>query len=261
MIKPALSIIITAVLFLSGCATSPLTRYADFPEKKKLITSTCILTDYVLLEAVSEDTNKINISESRQYAKTSNDYFAGRLNEKNYHVEKSLVTSVGLLLDPKAKNKVVNSIDEEETGVGTLPYELPPYYMHEIFKRDTILVQLLKIVYSSLVGYEKTSGDIGRKIPAATYLGKALGSDIMAFVFAVGYDAPVSYRLGVQHVIPDIRASKMLFEPVTQFTLMFYLVDSKEGEVVWDDKVVLKGGTVNKEKLETMINKIVSELP
>ena len=261
MIKPALHIIILALLFWMGCATSPLTRYADFPEKKKQIASTFILSDFVLLEPVAEDTNKINVPESKQYAKTSNDYFSGRLNEKNYHVEKSLVTSVGLLLDPKAKNKVVGSIDDEEAGIGILPYELPPYYLHEVFKRDTILVQLLKIVYSSLAGYEKNSSDVGRKIPAATYLGKALGSDMLAFVFAVGYDAPVSYRLGVQHVIPDIRLSKLLYEPVTQFTIMFYLVDSKEGEVVWDDKVVLKGGTVNKEKLETIINKIVSELP
>ena len=254
-------IIIAAMMFFFGCSTSPLGRYADFPEKKKQIASTFILSDFVLMEAASGDTIKVDVPESKKYSKTCVDYFSGKLNERNYHVERSLVSSVGLLMDQKRKNRVIKTNEDAQAEPSTLPFELPPYYIHEVFSRDTILAQLLKIVYSSLMGYEKGVGEISKKIPAAKYLGKAFNCDMIAVVFAIGYDTPVSYRLGVNRISTDIRFDKMPVEPITQFRLMFYIVDTEKGEVVWDDKVILKGGTINKEKLESMINKIVTELP
>ncbi len=253
--------LIGIVVLVSGCSISPLSRYPDFPEKKKEITSTFILSDFVLMEAVAGDTVKIDVPETKRYAKACMDYFAGKLNEKELHVDRAVLSSVGLLMDRNKKNPVIRSVEDKQSDVSQLYMEYPPYFEHEVFSRDTILSQLLRIVYSSLLGYEKSKDETSQNIPAAVHLGKAFGSRIMAVVFGIGYDSPVSYRAAVERASPKNKYETISFDPVTQFTIMFYLIDVETGDIIWDDRAFMQGGTINMNKLTGMVDKIVAELP
>jgi len=254
------TIIIITILF-AGCSTSPLTRYLDFPEKKKQITSTIILTDFVLIEAVAGDTNKVDVINSEEYAKICLNLFAGKLNEKDYHVNRTLQSSVGLLMDQTKQNRVVRTSEEKQLVTDSLTISSPPYFVHDIFSKDTILYQLLKIVYSSLIGYEKNAGETNKNIPAATYLGKVFSSSTIAVVIGIGYDVPITYSSGDRQTSHKLILDKVVFEPVTSFSMMFYLIDTDSGEIIWDYKTTTKGGTINKEKLSPMVERITNELP
>ncbi len=254
------TIIVMAILF-AGCSTSPLTRYSDFPEKKKRITSTIIISDIVLMEAVTGDTNKVDLVNSEEYAKICLNLFAGKLNEKGYQVDRTLLSSVGLLMDQNKQNRIVRTIEEKKLVTDSLTISSPPYFVHDIFSKDTILYQLLKIVYSSLIGYEKNAGETNKNIPAATYLGKVFSSSTIAVVIGIGYYVPITYSSGDRQTSHKLILDKVVFEPVTSFSMMFYLIDTDSGEIIWDYKTTTKGGTINKEKLSPMVERITDEFP
>ena len=254
------SIIIIVILF-AGCSTSPLARYPDLPKKKKQITSTIILSDFVLMEAVAGDTNKVDVVTSEEYAKICLNLFAGKLNEKDYHVDRTLQSSVGLLMEQNKRNRVVRTNEEQQMVADSLPIASPPYFVNDIFSKDTILYQLLKIVYFSLISYEKNAGEINKNIPAAKYLGKAFSRSTIAVVIGIGYNVPITYTLGDRQTSHKLILDKVVFEPVTSFSMMFYLIDTDSGEIIWDYKTTTKGGTINKEKLSPMVERITDEFP
>jgi hypothetical protein len=213
------------------------------------------------MEAIAGDTNKVDVVDSEEYAKICSNLFAGKLNEKDYHVDRTLLSSVGLLMDQKKQNRVVRTSEEKQLVTDSLTISSPPYFVHDIFSKDTILYQLLKIVYSSLIGYEKNAGETNKNIPAATYLGKVFSSSTIAVVIGIGYDVPITYSSGDRQTSHKLILDKVVFEPVTSFSMMFYLIDTDSGEIIWDYKTTTKGGTINKEKLSPMVERITNELP
>jgi hypothetical protein len=164
-------------------------------------------------------------------------------------------------MNQNKQNRVVRTIEEKQLVADSLTISSPPYFVHDIFSKDTILYQLLKIVYSSLIGYEKNAGETNKNIPAATYLGKVFSSSTIAVVIGIGYDVPITYSSGDRQTSHKLKIDKVVFEPGTSFSMMFYLIDTESEEIIWDYKTTMKGGTINKEKLSPMVERITTELP
>ena len=254
-------IALSFVAVLAGCSTSPLVRYPDFPGQKKKFSSTIILADVVVLTSLIGDTSCIDMVENTKMAKQCLLLFAGKLNEKGYNADRTLFASSGLLMNKEVPYRIIKNPDQRLYDENLLEVVTPPFYLHDLFSQDTIRRQLLALTYSSIMNYQKEKEEKNKTIPAAAYLGKSLGGGMMAMVFMGGCNVGVVNQFGKYLAPSSLTEEKISVQTISQFSLMFYLVDTATGEVVWDDRIYVKGGLMHGEKLQNMIEKLCDELP
>ncbi|MDI6766322.1 MAG: hypothetical protein QME52_05810 [Bacteroidota bacterium] len=237
-----------------GCSSSPLVRYPNFTERKKNFSSTVILTDFIIINTNIENTGIVNLIENQDYAKKCLQFLAGKMNEKGYNVNRVHLTSMGLLMNKDQSYQVMKSSEEQQLTTA-------PFYISDIFHEDTIKKQILNKVYSSLIGYEKQKGEANNVIPAAKYLGKIFGNDMIAVVFVGGYNVSATKQYG--HYIPPSSSTldKTSIQQTSQYSMILFLIDASSGEMIWDDRIYKKGGQMYFEKLQNMIESLVNELP
>jgi hypothetical protein len=255
------SLLCVGIGMVFGCSSAPLARYPNFPERKQNISSIILLDDVVVLEALRGDTSKIDLPENKKIAKTCLNYLSGNLSAKGYNVDRVLMTSIGMLEPKWHLNRLITVPDERSGNPELLTLGTPPYYLHPMFIGDTLKERLLYSVYSSLAGYSKRKGEPNPVVPAASLLGKVVGGGLMGILLVTGYDIPVSFREGKAENAVALSADKISAVAMTQFTMFFYLIDSETGEIVWDQTVERKGGTISENKLNEMLDTILGELP
>jgi len=258
IILPAL---IASIILLSGCSPSPLLRYPGFKQKKENISSITLLGEFLILETMVTDTSVVNLPENKKLGHTCMDLFASTLQEKGYTLNNSLLTSVGLLAGTDRKYKVISSPEEEDLSEAVIPEGYPPFYVSETFRGDTLHEQLLRTVYRRIIGYEKGKSDSSAYVRTSTFLGKLFGTDYFAFLFVGGFNVRASQQDGVIRNPKGDSYEKIAYERVTQLTMLFYIVDSRTGEIIWDDHINMRGGLIYKEKLVKMARKILENVP
>lgn len=246
---------------LISCSSSPLVRYPNFPEKKKNFSSAVILTDFIIVDANTGDRGIVDLVENHDYAKKCLQFLAGKMNEKGYNVDRVHLTSMGLLMNKDQTYQVKKSSEDRQLNNEYDDLMTAPFYISNIFQEDTIKKQILNKTYSSLIGYEKQAGESNIVIPAAKYLGKIFGSDLLVVVFVGGYNVSLTRQYGTY--LPPLSSTldKTSIQQTSQFSMMLYLIDSLSGEVIWDDRIYKKGGQMYFEKLQKMMESLVYELP
>ena len=141
----------------SGCTNTSLTLYPEFPAKKGSIGKSMLLADYVILDATMGDTNIVDIAGNKQMAVMLMDEVSDLLNEKEYHVENRLLSSMGLLMNKHTTARVMHTIEDKELDEDQLALKNPPFYVYRVFERDT-LKQLLAAFYLALINSSKVEG-------------------------------------------------------------------------------------------------------
>jgi hypothetical protein len=255
------TVVSVALLLFIGCSSSPLSRYPDFTERKEKTTSVILLDDVIILEALRGDTSTIDLQQNKKIAKTCLNYLSGNLSAKGYNVDRVLTTSIGMIGNKSRLNRVMTVPEERDADPAMLRLSKPPYFLHTLFLGDSLKEQLLYGVYSSLVGFSKEKGERNRVLPSAAVLGKLAGGGLMGILLVTGYDLPVTLREHKAEVSRTDSFAKISAEAITQFNMFFYLIDSETGEVVWDQHVERKGGTINENKMFEMLDSILKELP
>jgi hypothetical protein len=256
-----LSVTLICAVLLGGCSGSPLVRYPTFLEKKKELKSVSLLEECLILDAMSTDTSLVNLIENKKLARTCLDYYASTMQGKGYTLTNSLITSIGLIAERDRKYKVITLPPDKELPDREIPEGYPPFYLNDTFKKDTLHEQLLRVVYRRIVGYEKPEDDSSRYLRTSTFLGKLFGSDCFAFLFVGGYNVHASQQYGQLRNPLTTPYEKVSYESITQVTMLFYIVDSRTGEIIWDDHVSMRGGLIYKEKLLKMAKIILERLP
>jgi len=255
------ALLIASAAVIWGCGTSPLARYPDLPGRKKEIKSTVILSDFVVIEAQTGDTAIVDLPENKRKAQMCLNMLAGELNGKGYQVDRTHLSSVGLLMNAKGQYKVVHNAQDRELEADLLPIGQPPFYISDHYGRDTLVLMLLSSVYNSLINYEKRKGDKNAMVPAAVYLGKEIGGGTMIILLVGGCNVGISRQAGIPLSPHGMRYDKVGVQAVSQATMMLYIIDTATGEVIWDDRQTATGGQVHDEKLIRMLKKITDELP
>ncbi len=246
---------------LIGCSSSPVVRYPDFLKKKKNFSSAVILSDFIIVEANTENKSIVNLVENQDYAKKCLQFLAGKMNEKGYNVERVHLTSMGLLMNKDKLYQVWKSSEEQRLNTDVVNLTTAPFYISNIFQEDTIKKQILNKTYSSLIGYEKQASESNIVIPAAKYLGKIFGSDLLVVVFVGGYNVSLTRQYGTY--VPPLSSTldKTSIQQTSQFSMMLYLIDSSSGDVIWDDRIYKKGGQMYFEKIQKMAESLIDDLP
>lgn len=253
--------LILAIHLLMGCGTSPLARYPDFPLKKSQAASTIVLSDVVIIDELIGDTAKVDIIENTKLSKTCLNMLAGALNDKGYHVDRTLLTSIGLAMKRERVYKIVQTPDDQQRDVELLPSAAPPFFIDQIFRNDSSMQQQLQTLYMRLLNTERKKGQPAITIPEAVSIGRKVGGGLVFVILAGGHNVPVTNQIGKYTQTQSLTFDRVTVQQITQLSVMLFVFDGLTGEILWDDHSVKKGGLIYKEKFVSMLQDILNELP
>lgn len=256
----AVFLLALCALVAGACSTSPLSRYAELAQQKKALPPGALLVDMSMIDAVAGDTNKMDLYENMRVGKLCLNLLAGSLSRKGFMVDRSLLTSVGLLLDPDQYYRTARDSAEHAMPSNELQMVMPPFYIDTFFTNRPNMEELLRRSYLSLFNAEKPPG---RKVmlQEAGVLGRSVGGGTLYVLVAAGYNVPPGTRLQNADLPRNQGADKIRRQELSKSSLSFYIVDAATGELLWDDRVVRSGGVVHQGKLFEMIGDLVDRLP
>lgn len=251
---------VVLITLLSGCGSSRLQDFPDFPAHKARLEKGIILADFLLIRATNTDTAVVDLAANKTTADKLLTYAGDHLIQKGYNVTDRVLSSVGLLMDRERGVSVsrTSELDPEEGG-GTL-YLHPPFYLYQPLRRDTVLRGLLETVYRTLA----RSGDDPARLPKVgeiVPLGRAFGAGMVFIFLGGGYEIPPAVAAG--GVSPP--AGEMLagvgYQPVTQASLHLYVLNALTGEIIWADHQIKQGGVNYDGKYLSMAENLLEDIP
>jgi hypothetical protein len=246
---------------MSGCGNAALSLYPEFPAKKAAITESMMIADYVIMDATMGDTVIVDMAGNKTMAIEIMDQMSEQLNVREYKIGNKLLGSMGLIMNQATTAKVIQSVEERELDEELLGLSRPPFYVYRVFKKDSTLLRLLAGFYSSLINSVKLEGKPSPIIREALPLGATIGGGTWFVLLAGGYNIPVGRELGVGLNHESLPLGKIGTHEITQVTMMLYVVDMKTGELLWSDIRHEVGGTVHRERLLRIAEKVSSSLP
>lgn len=210
---------------MGGCATSPLKYYPDFPKQKQGVAKVTMLEDIIVVEDIAGNIDSVNVDENKVLGNTLLKIFNDELNQKGYLVEKTMLSSIGLTLNPNNQYQVVGA---PSTGN-------PPFYIDEAIIQDPDMKQKLTTLFNSLGTYIKKEGEPSKVIPDAPSLRIGTESDALLVILAGGRKVSLGKQIG-QGVLTTMLTLGTVATWQTSTTVMqLYIVDLKSGEVLWSD--------------------------
>jgi len=248
-------------ILLAGCSTSPLARYPEFPAKKLQSESAVVLSDVIVIDALAGDTAKVDLLENAKMAKLCVNMLAGALNDKGYHVDRTLVTSIGLAMNRDRVFRTARRPEEQQQESELLPIASPPFLVDRLFHDDTLLEQQLYATYRRLLLTERRKGEPTITIPEAAGVGKRMGGGLLFVLLAGGYNIPLTDQMGKETRTRNQAVETVTVQKITQLSATLFVLDGETGEVLWDDRSVRRGGVVHREKLVSMLQDLLLALP
>ena len=107
----------------------------------------------------------------------------------------------------------------------------------------------------------KVEGKPNPVIREAVPLGKTIGGGTWVVLLTGGYNIPVGKELGAINPAESVTMEKVGTHPITQVTMMLFILNTETGELLWSDMRHEVGGTVHKERIMRIAGTIMSFLP
>jgi hypothetical protein len=213
--------------------------------------------DYLVIDGLMGDTNKVDIVENKRVAARLLADCADSLKLKGYPVRMTSLSSMGLLMKRDKSYKIAQA-------PGASPEELPiahaPFFIDTLFLPDTIL-QNLRNVYSSIINVPEKRRSVSFVVPDAMPIGKRIDCDMIAIILAGGFNVPVSMGIGKTTVNGSATAGIIGLQSVSQLSMLFFVIDARSGEIIWEDRRSMSGGVLFPDKILGMARELVAELP
>ena len=76
-----------------------------------------------------------------------------------------------------------------------------------------------------------------------------------------GFNVSASKQLNEEIASDASTVGRVAVQHISQVTIAFYIVDTRTGELLWFDQRAAQGGTIHKEKILKLADKILDELP
>jgi hypothetical protein len=262
-VSPAVAVVLVILsgAFCCGCGSSPQARYPGYPAKQKNISVSIIVADYVVVDDLLGDTNKIDLPENKKNAQRCLNFLAGALNARGYNVDRIFLSSIGLLMDPAHVYRLAASPADEVLADDLLSTALPPFYLDPRCGKDSLVQKLFAALYRGLINLEEGNSEGRTRLPVASYLGKSLGGGTMVVMLVGGYNIPVTNQIGAYTAPKRIVDDKISMKSVSQLSVRLYVIDSATGEVLWDDHSFRQGGVIYPEKIFDAIEDLTKRLP
>lgn len=246
---------------MPGCRSSRLSRYPDFPEQKKNLGSLTVLSDCMIVQSLRGDTDKIDLMENEDVGVRVLQICADMLREKGYTVNNTIFSSIGLLMKQNQLYKVIRTADERRLDDGKLPLASAPFYVNKAIIRDSTFLVRLAYVYNALLNARQEEQGSKTIVREAISIGKTIGNGALAVVLTGGYNVPVSKKLGEPARNTSLTQNVVTMQSISHLSMVFFIIDTKTGEVIWDDRQFKNEGVVMPEKYFSMIKDMLQDLP
>jgi hypothetical protein len=224
------------------------------------MTSGALLADCTIIDDMIGDTNKIDVVANRSLGSMMLTYFTDGLIGKGYHVDNNILTSVGMEMDRRRVYKLVQSIQMKDADVEDLPVGLPPFYLNDIFRDDSAFASL-RSTYDALVHVPSQVEGSTTFVPSAKGLAERAEAETLFFILLGGFNVSASKQLNEESASDASTVGRVAIQHISQVTIAFYVVDARTGELLWFDQRAAQGGTLHKEKILKLADKILDELP
>ncbi len=224
------------------------------------MTTGALLADCIIIDDMIGDTNKIDVVANKSFGGMILNYFTDSLTAKGYHVDNAMLTSVGLMMDRQHLYKLVQSVRTKETDMDDLPIGVPPFYLNDVFRHDSDAAQLWSM-YDVLIKTSPEEGGDKIFVPASTAVGRQTEAGTLMIIFVSGFSVPSGKQYDPHYYSDRETVGRVGMQHISQVTVAFYIVDAQTGELLWLDKRNMQGGTIYKEKILRLADKIIEELP
>lgn len=252
--------LIAAILALAGCGSSKLDSFPGFPADKARLGKSTIIADFIVLKATSDTLSLVDLGATKSAADTMLHFIQTRLDAKGYNVATRLLTSVGLSMDSNFTASVTNTSGFDREGEDSPISIHPPFYLYQALRRDPGMRSLLGSLYRRLARMEETDGPypaMEEMVP----LGKALGGGLIFVFLGGGFEVSASVQeLGATPPWVDEEA-KIGYQAVSQGSLHMFVLDPDNGNVLWADRQISRGGMMYDAKFIRMAEIVLGDLP
>ena len=123
------------VLAASGCASTPLKTFPEFPARYGQAAQTHLIADVAVLDDVRGRRDQLTLGTNQDLAQRLTDSLAVWMGERGYTVDRTYPGAVGLLVSPRA---VVRLRADAETEAVVDSAATAPYYVHEAVRGDSL---------------------------------------------------------------------------------------------------------------------------
>ena len=237
-----------AVLVASGCASSPLKQFPEFPARYDGATRTHLIADVAVLDDVRGRRDQLTVGTNRELAQTLTDSLATWMGARGYVVDQTYPGAVGLLVSPRA---VVRLRADAATDAVLDSAATAPYYVDDAVSADPL--------WGAVLG----TWGLGTEGPAP-----ARTSQPEAFVVltARGRRVPLGKSV-LQGVLTGVAtgvvtggaASLSVFE-TSGAVVQLAVVDGATGDVLWRDTRQVQYDASDKAVLG-LVRQLVRRLP
>jgi hypothetical protein len=248
-------------IYLSGCHVSRETIYPEFIKQKSGLGEITILSDIMVIQALRGDTNKIDVVENKDIGIAELQLCADHLRSKGYEIRNTVLTSIGLLMNPETIYKIVRMRDDINLPEDALPMGYSPFYLDPLMARDSMTQMSLARLYSAVLNSGQREDTQRTFIAAARVLGRRIGAKTFMVLLTGGFNVPITK--GVVEGTPAHNQGEraVAMRPRTQLSMLLYIVDSTTGEVIWEDRIFKNEGVVHKDRILDMLKDLLADLP
>ena len=248
------------LLALTGCGSSRLASFPEFPSHKSRLGKSVIISDFLVMKATSGDTASVDLGENKHAADTLLHFVQDHLDGKGYNVTHRLLSSVGLLMDSTFTANLSHTSELDREGEDATIYFHPPFYLYQALRRDPAMKFLLGGLYRKLARMEESEAGyppVEEMIP----LGKVFGGGMIFIFLGGGFEVSPGVELSGARAPGAEENSKIGYHAVSQASLHMFVLDSETGHVLWTDRQVIRGGMVYYDKFIRMAGNLLEDLP
>ncbi|HUN66890.1 MAG TPA: hypothetical protein VMW43_12415 [Bacteroidota bacterium] len=247
--------------FAGGCRVSRQTLYPEFVSRKPALGPLTVLTDCMLIQGLRSDTSKIDVPDNKQLAVELLGACRDKLTSRGYTVDRTMLTSVGLLMNQRQPYRVVFTSDDRWVKDKDLPVASAPFYLDKSLAGNGNFQAALASLYANILNVGQRDDTAKLYIPSAAVVGTAVGSGTLVVLLAGGMNVPIT-KVALQTTRnPDRNEAVVAVDPVSTASVMFYIIDVKSGEVLWEDRVFRTGRSVQHDKISDMLADILDQIP
>jgi hypothetical protein len=273
MIPVSAAALATPLFLLLACAGTPRPRklHPDFrPERVRPLV---MLMDVGLLHDVPGDVDELRVHEGLSVADSLAARFSAGLAVKNYRVERTMLTSMGLPWPPTWEFLTTTSPAQEALPSTEKPRKHPPFFTNDSLSRDVMTLTTVASMYREVRLARERKLKKKPSVPVASaplllkYLNAADSSDLLV-LFLSGRDISKGKKAGnIFLEMIAIAATAAGNPPVTLpldyggVMLDAFIVDGRTGELLWSDSKLVEGQRANWGTVDALAHRVMTELP
>ncbi len=257
----ALFVLCLVPLFVSGCGGARTLTYPNFIRQKPQLGDITILSDMMIIQAIRGDTELIDLTENKDIGVSELQFCTDELRAKGYQVRNSDLTSVGLMVDPYKIYKMIRTLDDAHLPEDALPLGYAPFYLDPLVVRDTLMQSALTQLYSSIVYSGQKEDTMKTIIPIAKVVGARLRAKTLLVLLTGGFNVPITKGVTEMTANPDKAQNAIAVRPRSQLSVLMYILNATNGEIIWEDREYKNEGVVHKDRILGMLEDLLDEMP